>query len=116
MAANVVGMQNQDAHMGTKVRADRLVCSGYSGSLHTPAPLVFLPSGTMEGKLPLTGILSGFFGIIDAANIGVTVENGIVTLTGHVHSYVEKHTAEHVAQWGEGCARNCGRNRRKVLT
>lgn len=39
---------------------------------------------------------------IDAANIGVTVENGIVTLTGHVHSYAEKHAAEHVAQRVKG--------------
>ncbi|TCN21296.1 osmotically-inducible protein OsmY [Sinorhizobium americanum] len=35
---------------------------------------------------------------IDAANIGVTVEDGIVTLTGHVHSFSEKHEAERVAQ------------------
>ncbi|MGO4622276.1 BON domain-containing protein [Ensifer sp. 2YAB10] len=39
---------------------------------------------------------------IDAANIGVTVENGIVTLTGHVQSYPEKHTAEHVARRVKG--------------
>ncbi|WP_454854545.1 BON domain-containing protein [Rhizobium binxianense] len=31
---------------------------------------------------------------IDAANIGVAVEDGIVTLTGHVASYAEKTTAE----------------------
>lgn len=31
-------------------------------------------------------------------NIGVTVEDGVVTLTGHVHSFAEKHTAERVAQ------------------
>lgn len=35
---------------------------------------------------------------IDAANIGVTVESGIVTLTGHVHSFAEKHAAEQVAR------------------
>ncbi|MBD9649909.1 BON domain-containing protein (plasmid) [Ensifer sp. PDNC004] len=35
---------------------------------------------------------------LDAANIGVTVENGIVTLTGHVHSFAEKHAAEQVAR------------------
>lgn len=31
---------------------------------------------------------------LDAANIGVAVENGIVTLSGHVNSYAEKMTAE----------------------
>ena len=31
---------------------------------------------------------------IDAAHIGVAVEDGIVTLTGHVSSYWEKTTAE----------------------
>lgn len=31
---------------------------------------------------------------IDAANIGVAVENGIVTLSGHVESYAEKAAAE----------------------
>jgi|SRR5579875_2660189 osmotically-inducible protein OsmY len=31
---------------------------------------------------------------IDAANIGVAVEKGVVTLTGHVSSYVEKLAAE----------------------
>ncbi|AZD02329.1 BON domain-containing protein [Pseudomonas chlororaphis] len=31
---------------------------------------------------------------IDAANIGVTVENGVVTLTGHVNSYAQKISAE----------------------
>jgi osmotically-inducible protein OsmY len=31
---------------------------------------------------------------IDAANIGVAVENGIVTLTGHVASYIEKTAVE----------------------
>ncbi|WP_336489550.1 BON domain-containing protein [Methylobacterium nigriterrae] len=34
--------------------------------------------------------------MIDAAQIGVTVENGIVTLTGHVRSYAEKGIAERV--------------------
>lgn len=31
---------------------------------------------------------------ITAAHIGVTAENGTVTLTGHVHSYGQKHAAE----------------------
>ncbi|MBB6303746.1 BON domain-containing protein [Rhizobium leucaenae] len=31
---------------------------------------------------------------IDAANIGVAVKNGVVTLTGHVSSYAEKTAAE----------------------
>lgn len=35
--------------------------------------------------------------MIDAAQIGVTVENGVVTLTGHVRSYAEKTIAERVA-------------------
>lgn len=34
--------------------------------------------------------------MIDAAQIGVTVENGIVTLTGHVRNYAEKGVAERV--------------------
>ncbi|MCH4559148.1 BON domain-containing protein [Mesorhizobium jarvisii] len=35
---------------------------------------------------------------IDAAHIGVAVEDGIVTLTGHVSSYWEKITAENVVK------------------
>ena len=35
---------------------------------------------------------------IDAAHIGVAVENGIVTLTGHVGSYTERVAAEKAAQ------------------
>jgi len=35
---------------------------------------------------------------IDAAHIGVAVENGIVTLTGHVASYTERVAAETAAQ------------------
>ncbi|MBE7196463.1 MAG: BON domain-containing protein [Parafilimonas terrae] len=35
---------------------------------------------------------------IEAANIGVAVENGIVTLTGHVGSYTERVAAEKAAQ------------------
>ncbi|HEU5100436.1 MAG TPA: BON domain-containing protein [Roseiflexaceae bacterium] len=35
---------------------------------------------------------------IDAAAIGVAVEDGVVTLTGHVPSYAEKWTAEHVVK------------------
>lgn len=35
---------------------------------------------------------------LNASNIGVTVENGIVTLTGHVGSYMEKVRAERVVQ------------------
>jgi osmotically-inducible protein OsmY/prolyl-tRNA editing enzyme YbaK/EbsC (Cys-tRNA(Pro) deacylase) len=34
----------------------------------------------------------------DAADIGVTVEEGVVTLTGHVPSFAEKWTAEHVVK------------------
>lgn len=35
---------------------------------------------------------------IDAANIGVSVEDGVVTLSGHVGSYAEKNTAEIAAR------------------
>lgn len=35
---------------------------------------------------------------LDAANIGVAAENGIVTLTGHVTSYAEKMAAEHAVR------------------
>ncbi|MGO6900094.1 BON domain-containing protein, partial [Rhizobium ruizarguesonis] len=34
---------------------------------------------------------------IDAAHIGVSVEDGIATLSGHVSTYAEKLTAEEVA-------------------
>ncbi|MEK1889340.1 MAG: BON domain-containing protein [Phyllobacterium sp.] len=33
---------------------------------------------------------------LNAANIGVSVENGVVTLTGHVATYIEKNTAADV--------------------
>jgi osmotically-inducible protein OsmY len=39
---------------------------------------------------------------IDAANIGVAVENGVVTLTGHVQSYVEKIAAERAVERVKG--------------
>jgi osmotically-inducible protein OsmY len=35
---------------------------------------------------------------VDAADIGVSVKEGIVTLTGHVSSYVEKYAAERAAK------------------
>jgi osmotically-inducible protein OsmY len=35
---------------------------------------------------------------IDAAQIGVTAKDGVVTLTGHVPVYAEKHAAEEVAK------------------
>jgi osmotically-inducible protein OsmY len=35
---------------------------------------------------------------VHAANIGVAVEKGVVTLTGHVASYAEKLAAETAAQ------------------
>ena len=34
---------------------------------------------------------------VTAAHIGVTADHGVVTLTGHVPSYVEKRAAEHAA-------------------
>lgn len=39
---------------------------------------------------------------IDAANIGVAVDNGIATLTGHVSSYSQKETAERVVKRVKG--------------
>ncbi|MFB9950606.1 BON domain-containing protein [Rhizobium puerariae] len=33
---------------------------------------------------------------VNAANIGIAVENGVATLTGHVESYMEKAAAEHI--------------------
>ena len=39
---------------------------------------------------------------IDAANIGVAVEKGVVTLTGHVASYVEKLAAERAVKRVKG--------------
>lgn len=39
---------------------------------------------------------------IDAASIGITVDNGIVTLTGHVGSYSQKETAERVVKRVKG--------------
>lgn len=42
---------------------------------------------------------------IDAANIGVTVENGVVTLTGHVNSYAQKISAERAVKGIKGCVR-----------
>ncbi len=39
---------------------------------------------------------------IDAANIGVAVENGVVTLTGHVKSYAEKIAAERAVRRVKG--------------
>ncbi len=35
---------------------------------------------------------------VDAAMIGVEVDHGVVTLSGHVRSYVEKLAAEHAAE------------------
>lgn len=39
---------------------------------------------------------------IDAADIGVAVEDGTVTLTGHVRSYTEKRTAEDIVKRVKG--------------
>ncbi|MGM4985567.1 MULTISPECIES: BON domain-containing protein [Rhizobium] len=39
---------------------------------------------------------------IDAASIGVAVDNGIATLTGHVSSYSQKETAERVVKRVKG--------------
>lgn len=39
---------------------------------------------------------------VNAAHIGVVVENGVVTLTGHVGSYAEKLAAERVVQRVKG--------------
>src|ERR1700730_17530788 len=39
---------------------------------------------------------------VDAAHIGVSVKDGVVTLTGHVPSYAEKYAAERAAKRVEG--------------
>lgn len=39
---------------------------------------------------------------IDAAHIGVAVENGVVTLTGHVATYAQKAAVEDVVRWVKG--------------
>lgn len=39
---------------------------------------------------------------VDAANIGIAVENGVVTLTGHVANYAQKFVAERVVQGVSG--------------
>lgn len=39
---------------------------------------------------------------VNAAHIGVVVDNGVVTLTGHVGSYAEKLAAERIAQRVKG--------------
>src|ERR1700742_4116594 len=43
-----------------------------------------------------------FFPKMDAANIGVTAANGVVTLTGHVSSYLQKLAAERAVQQVKG--------------
>jgi osmotically-inducible protein OsmY len=43
---------------------------------------------------------------LDAANIGVAAKDGIVTLTGHVRSDIEKVKAEEVVSRVKGVARN----------
>lgn len=48
--------------------------------------------------------------IMDAANIGVTVEDGVVTLAGHVHSFAEN-TLRNGLRNREGRARDCRGNR-----
>jgi osmotically-inducible protein OsmY len=50
----------------------------------------------MEDKVLRQFIIGGldFEPSIDSANIGVAVENGVVTLSGHVGSYAEKIAAE----------------------
>ena len=54
----------------------------------------------MGGKLIRQNVIDelDFDPSIDAAHIGVAVENGIVTLTGHVGSYTERVAAEKAAQ------------------
>jgi osmotically-inducible protein OsmY len=39
---------------------------------------------------------------VNATNIGVAVENGVVTLSGHVASYAEKIAAERTVQRVKG--------------
>lgn len=39
---------------------------------------------------------------VNATHVGVSVEDGVVTLTGHLDSFAEKHAAERAAQRVEG--------------
>jgi osmotically-inducible protein OsmY len=41
---------------------------------------------------------------VTAAHIGVTANGGVVSLTGHVESFVEKHAAESAARRVRGLA------------
>jgi len=39
---------------------------------------------------------------VNATNIGVAVKNGVVTLTGHLDTYIEKYAAERIVQRVQG--------------
>lgn len=58
----------------------------------------------MTGKLLRQYVIDelDFDPSFDSANVGVAVENGVVTLTGHVGSYAEKIAAEKAAQRVKG--------------
>lgn len=58
----------------------------------------------MTGKLLRQYVIDelDFDPSFDLANVGVAVENGVVTLTGHVGSYAEKIAAEKAAQRVKG--------------
>jgi osmotically-inducible protein OsmY len=68
--------------------------------------ILLLSNHQSERKIPMTDkalrqtIIDelDFEPSIDAANIGVAVDNGVVTLTGHVPSYVEKVAAERAVE------------------
>lgn len=58
----------------------------------------------MDNKLVRQDVLDQleFEPSIDAANIGVAVEDGVVTLTGHVWSYAQKLSAERATRQVKG--------------
>ena len=39
---------------------------------------------------------------IDAASVGVAVDRGVVTLSGHVESHAETHAIERAVRWVQG--------------
>ena len=48
---------------------------------------------------------------VSAAQIGVAAYAGVITLTGVVESYAEKHAAEVAARWRERCSGGGSGNR-----
>ena len=67
----------------------------------------------MDDKLIRDDVLDelDFEPSIDATNIGVAVDDGVVTLTGHVSSYAEKLLLSVRPAGSEGCALSLKRSR-----